>query len=60
MHKDQIAGAAKEVGGSIKEGIGKATGNDKMVAEGATERAVGKVEKGVGAMKDSARRALSR
>ncbi len=60
MHKDQITGAAREVAGSIKEGVGKATGNDKLAIEGATERTVGKVDKGLGAMKDSARRALNR
>jgi uncharacterized protein YjbJ (UPF0337 family) len=58
MHKDEIKGAAKDAKGSIKEGVGKATGNDRMAAEGATERVAGKVEKGVGSMKDAARKAL--
>jgi uncharacterized protein YjbJ (UPF0337 family) len=58
MHKDQIKGAAKDVAGSIKEGVGKATGNDKMAAEGAAERVEGKVQKGVGSLKDAARDAL--
>ena len=58
MHKDQIKGAAKDIAGSAKEGIGKATGNDRMAAEGASERLEGKVQKGVGAVKDAARDAL--
>ena len=58
MHKDQIKGAAKDAKGSIKEGVGKATGNDRMAAEGASERLEGKVQKGVGAVKDAARDAL--
>jgi uncharacterized protein YjbJ (UPF0337 family) len=58
MHKDQIKGAAKDMAGSAKEGIGKATGNDRMAAEGASERVAGKVQKGVGAVKDAARDAL--
>ena len=60
MHKDQIKGAAKDAAGSIKEAAGKATGNDRLAAEGAAERVEGKVEKGVGAMKDAARTALKK
>ena len=29
MHKDQLKGAAKDMQGSIKEGLGKAIGNDR-------------------------------
>ena len=58
MHKDEAKGAAKDMKGSIKEGVGKATGNDRMAAEGAAERVEGKVQKGVGQVKDAARDAL--
>ena len=58
MHKDQIKGAAKEAVGSVKEAAGKATGNDRLAAKGAAERVAGKVDKGVGGVKDSARSAL--
>ena len=58
MHKDQMKGAAKDAKGSMKEGVGKAVGNDKMAAEGAAERVEGKVQKGVGNLKDAARSAL--
>jgi len=58
MHKDEMKGAAKDMKGSIKEAAGKATGNDKMAAEGAAERTAGKVQKGVGNLKDAARNAL--
>jgi uncharacterized protein YjbJ (UPF0337 family) len=58
MHKDEAKGAAKDVKGSIKEGVGKATGNERLQAEGASERVAGKVQKGVGALKDAARDAL--
>ena len=58
MHKDEIKGAAKDAKGSMKEGIGKATGNDRMAAEGAADRVAGKVQKGVGSLKDAARDAL--
>ena len=58
MHKDEAKGAAKDIKGSVKEGVGKATGNDRMAAEGAGERVAGKVQKGVGSLKDAARQAL--
>ena len=58
MHKDEIKGAAKDAKGSIKEGLGKATGNNRMAAEGAAERVAGKVQKGIGSVKDAARKAL--
>jgi uncharacterized protein YjbJ (UPF0337 family) len=58
MHKDQMKGAAKDAKGSLKEGLGKATGDDRMAAEGASDRVAGKVQKGVGNLKDAARNAL--
>lgn len=58
MHKDEAKGAAKDVAGSIKEAAGKVTGNERLEAEGVAERVEGKVQKGVGALKDAARDAL--
>jgi len=60
MHKDTVKGAAKDVSGSVKEALGKATGNQRLEAEGITERAAGKVQKGVGDLKDAAREALKK
>lgn len=60
MHKDEATGAAKDISGSIKEAAGKATGNERLEAEGAAERLAGKVEKGIGALKDAARDALKK
>ena len=54
MHKDEAKGAAKDISGSVKEGVGKATGNERLEAEGAAQRVEGKVQKGVGALKDAA------
>ncbi|HPA40346.1 MAG TPA: CsbD family protein [Phenylobacterium sp.] len=58
MHKDTIKGAAKEAVGSAKQAIGKATGNERLEAEGAADKTAGKVQKGVGDLKDAARDAL--
>ena len=60
MHKDEAKGAAKDITGSIKEAAGKATGNERLEAEGAGERVAGKVQKGVGSLKEAARDALKR
>lgn len=58
MNKDQMKGASKDAKGSIKEAAGKLTGNERLQAEGAAEKTAGKVQKGVGDMKDAARNAL--
>jgi uncharacterized protein YjbJ (UPF0337 family) len=58
MHKDQVKGAARDAIGSAKEGIGKATGNDRLVAEGMADRGAGKAQKIAGAVKDAGRKAL--
>ena len=55
MDKDRIKGSAKQVKGSAKEAIGKITGNKRTEAEGATEKATGKVQGGVGKAKDAVR-----
>jgi uncharacterized protein YjbJ (UPF0337 family) len=60
MHKDEIKGAGKDIKGSVKEAAGKATGDRQMEAEGVAERTAGKVQKGVGNLKDAARDALRR
>lgn len=60
MHKDEAKGAAKDMKGSIKEAAGKATGNERLEAEGVADRVSGKVQKGVGALKDAARDALKK
>ena len=58
MHKDEIKGAAKDVKGSMKEAAGKATGDRDMEARGIAEKTEGKIQKGVGNIKDAARNAL--
>jgi uncharacterized protein YjbJ (UPF0337 family) len=52
MDKDQIKGAANQVKGTVKEATGKAVGDAKLVAEGKTDKATGKVQSAVGSIKD--------
>ena len=53
MNKDRIAGSAKEIKGSIKETIGKATGDAKLHADGKADKVEGKVQNAVGGLKDA-------
>ncbi|MER9601584.1 CsbD family protein [Mesorhizobium sp. M0243] len=57
VNKDQVAGVAKQVKGSVKEAAGK-TGNRQTQAEGTADRIAGKVQKAYGDVKDKVRKAL--
>ena len=53
--QDRIEGAAKNIGGKIKEGVGKVTGDEKLKAEGRADQVEGKVQNTVGGIKDTLR-----
>jgi uncharacterized protein YjbJ (UPF0337 family) len=55
MDEDRVKGAAKNVGGKIKEGVGKAVGDQKLRREGQMDQVKGTVQNTVGGMKDKAR-----
>ncbi len=52
---DRVEGAAKNMGGKVKEAAGNVTGDEKMKAEGKAEQVEGKVQNAVGGIKDSLR-----
>jgi uncharacterized protein YjbJ (UPF0337 family) len=58
---DKIKGAANEVAGKAKQGIGEVVGSDKLKAEGAVQETKGDAQKAVGdaknAVKDTADKA---
>jgi uncharacterized protein YjbJ (UPF0337 family) len=58
VNKDQVAGVAKQVKGSVKEAAGKATGNKRTQAEGTAEKVAGKVQKAYGDVKENVKKAL--
>jgi uncharacterized protein YjbJ (UPF0337 family) len=60
MDKDRIAGAAKQVKGSIEEAAGKAVGDAKLTAEGKIDKAEGKIQSDIGGAKDELREALKK
>lgn len=55
---DKIKGATNEAIGKAKQGIGNATGNDKMKVEGAMQEAKGDAQKAVGQAKDAVKKAI--
>jgi len=58
MDKDRIEGAANQAKGAVKETVGKMTGDAKLKAEGASDKAAGKVQNAIGGAKDTVRDAL--
>ena len=55
MDKDRVAGAAKQIKGAVKQGVGKAVGDAKLVQEGKADRIEGKVQNAIGGLKDTLR-----
>jgi uncharacterized protein YjbJ (UPF0337 family) len=46
--KNEVAGNAHEVKGSVKQAVGHVTGNPKVEADGQQEKIAGKVQKKIG------------
>ena len=53
MDKDRIEGSATNLGGKLKEGAGKVTGDEKLMNEGVVDQVKGKVQNVVGGIKDA-------
>ena len=58
MDKDRVAGAAKEMGGKVKETVGHAVGDRKTEAEGKAQKQEGKIQNTIGGAKDAVRDAM--
>ncbi len=54
VNRDQVAGIAKQMKGSVKQAAGKATGNRRTQAEGAAD----KVQKAYGDVKAKVKKAF--
>ena len=55
MDENRVEGALDKAKGSIKEGVGKATGDTKLQAEGKADKAGGAVKNAVGGAADAIR-----
>ena len=60
MDEDRVEGAAKNFGGKIKEGVGKAVGDEKLRREGQVDQVKGRTENAIGGLKDKAREEIER
>ncbi|MCX4064454.1 CsbD family protein [Pseudomonas sp. S1Bt30] len=54
---DKAKGLANEVVGNVKQGVGKATDNDKLRAEGVVQEKKGEAQQAVGKTKDAVKKA---
>jgi uncharacterized protein YjbJ (UPF0337 family) len=57
---DKIKGTANELTGKAKQGIGEATGNDRLQGEGALQEAKGHGQKAVGNAKEAVKDAADK
>ena len=58
VDKNQVKGLARQAKGSVKQAVGKATGNRRVEMEGALEKSAGKVQKAFGDLKSKVRKSL--
>ena len=53
VDKDRIKGSAEQAKGAVKETSGKIFGDERLEAEGKTDKAAGKVQNAIGGLKDA-------
>jgi uncharacterized protein YjbJ (UPF0337 family) len=53
VDNDCVEGSATNLGGKVKEGEGKLTGDEKLRSEGVADQVKGKVQNAVGGVKDA-------
>jgi uncharacterized protein YjbJ (UPF0337 family) len=53
LDKDRIAGAGKEIKGSVKETIGKAVGDTKLQSDDKADKVEGKIQNAIDGLKDT-------
>lgn len=53
---DKIKGVANEAMGNVKQGVGRATGNEKLEAEGVVQEIKGETQQAIGKAKDAAKK----
>ena len=57
---DKIKGATNEAIGKAKQGLGEATGSDRLQGEGAVQEVKGKGQKAVGDAKEATKDAVNK
>ena len=59
MDEHRVSGTAREVGGKLEEGLGRATGNARTKAQGKADQVAGQAEDLYGQASDAARDAAN-
>lgn len=57
---DKVKGLANEAVGNIKQGVGKATDNSKLRAEGKAQEVKGEVQQEIGKAKDAVKKGVDK
>jgi uncharacterized protein YjbJ (UPF0337 family) len=57
---DKVKGMANEAVGNVKQGVGKATDNDKLRAEGKAQEIKGETQQKVGEAKDAVKKGVDK
>ena len=55
MDKERIKGSYEQAKGSVKEAVGKATGDENLETEGKADKATGKIRNVAASVKDAVR-----
>ena len=55
MDRDRVEGAARTIGGRLKEAFGRLFGDEKTKREGQADQVEGKVQNTIGGIKDEIR-----
>ena len=57
---DKIKGMANEAVGNVKQAVGKASGNDRLRAEGAAQELKGEAQQALGKAKDAVKKVVDK
>jgi uncharacterized protein YjbJ (UPF0337 family) len=57
---DKVKGMANEAVGNVKQGVGKATDNDKLRAEGKAQEIKGEAQQAAGKAKDAIKKGVDK
>lgn len=58
MNSKHVKGTVREIKGKVKQNVGHATGDSQMEKEGVVDRIKGRIEKGVGEIKDKVKEGI--
>ncbi|MBK5301655.1 MULTISPECIES: CsbD family protein [Gammaproteobacteria] len=57
---DKVKGMANEAAGNVKQGVGKATGNEKLRSEGVAQERKGETQQAIGKAKDALKKGIDK